>query len=106
MDDVLDFESYISVITNLSPDHLERYNNNFQEYVDSKFKIISNHSSRNYFVFNYDDKKINQEIKIREIKSKKISFSLKNNINNNLININVNNNNLMIPLENLSLKGR
>ena len=105
LDDVLDFESYISVITNLSPDHLERYNNNFQEYVDSKFKIISNHSSRNYFVFNYDDQKINQEIKIREIKSKKISFSLKNNINNNLININVNNNNLMIPLENLSLKG-
>ena len=56
-------------------------------------------------------KKINSEIKLRKIKSTKISFSTTDNEssnkgckNNQTININVNNNNLMIPIENLSLE--
>lgn len=112
LDNINHFNSFISVLTNISPDHLERYDYNFENYVDSKFKIISNHTKENYFVFNSDDKKINSELKTRKIKSTKISFSTTNNessnkgcIKNQTININVNNNNLMIPIENLSLQG-
>ena len=112
LDNINHFNSFISVLTNISPDHLERYDYNFQNYVDSKFKIISNHTKENYFVFNSDDKKINSELKTRKIKSTKISFSTTDNessnkgcIKNQTININVNNNNLMIPIENLSLQG-
>ena len=112
LDNINHFNSFISVLTNISPDHLERYDYNFENYVDSKFKIISNHTKENYFVFNSDDKKINSELKTRKINSTKISFSTTDNeslnkgcIKNQTININVNNNNLMIPIENLSLQG-
>jgi UDP-N-acetylmuramoylalanine--D-glutamate ligase len=112
LDNINHFNSFISVLTNISPDHLERYDYNFENYVDSKFKIVSNHAKENYFVFNSDDKKINSELKTRKIKSTKISFSTTDNessnkgfIKNQTININVNNNNLMIPIENLSLQG-
>ena len=112
LDNINHFNSFISVLTNISPDHLERYDYNFENYVDSKFRIVSNHTKENYFVFNSDDKKINSELKTRKIKSTKISFSITDNessnkgfIKNQTININVNNNNLMIPIENLSLQG-
>ena len=112
LDNINHFNSFISVLTNISPDHLERYDYNFENYVDSKFKIVSNHTKENYFVFNSDDKKINSELKTRKINSTKISFSTTDNeslnkgcIKNQAININVNNNNLMIPIENLSLQG-
>ena len=112
LDNINHFNSFISVLTNISPDHLERYDYNFENYVDSKFKIVSNHSKENYFVFNSDDKKINSELKTRKINSTKISFSTTDNeslnkgcMKNQTININVNNNNLMIPIENLSLQG-
>ena len=112
LDNINHFNSFISVLTNISPDHLERYDYNFENYVDSKFKIVSNHTKENYFVFNSDDKKINSELKTRKINSTKISFSTSDNeslnkacIKNQAINININNNNLMIPIENLSLQG-
>lgn len=41
LDDIINFNPFISIITNLSPDHLERYNYDFQNYVNSKFNIIS-----------------------------------------------------------------
>jgi UDP-N-acetylmuramoylalanine--D-glutamate ligase len=112
LDNINHFNSFISVLTNISPDHLERYDYDFENYVDSKFKIVSNHTKENYFVFNSDDKKINSELKTRKINSTKISFSTTDNeslnkgcIKNQAINININNNNLMIPIENLSLQG-
>ena len=112
LDNINHFNSFISVLTNISPDHLERYDYNFENYVDSKFKIVSNQTKENYFVFNSDDKKINSELKTRKINSTKISFSTTDNeslnkgcIKNQAINININNNNLMIPIENLSLQG-
>jgi len=113
LDDVIDFNPFISIITNLTPDHLERYDSSFQNYVNSKFKIISNHSSSDYFIYNNDDDKINSEISNRNIKSIKIPFSFTNSsqdnltyVENNNINSNINNTNFMIPIENLSIKGK
>ena len=113
LDDVIDFNPFISIITNLTPDHLERYDSNFQSYVNSKFKIISNHSSSDYFIYNNDDDKINSELSNRNINSKKIPFSFTNSnqhnltyVKNNNINSSVNNTNFMIPIENLSIKGK
>ena len=113
LDDVIDFNPFISIITNLTPDHLERYESNFQKYVNSKFKIISNHSSSDYFIYNNDDDKIRSELSNRNINSKKIPFSSTNNSQDNLtyvendnINSNIKNTNFMIPIENLSIKGK
>ena len=113
LDDVNDFNPFISIITNITPDHLERYEYNFQNYVNSKFKITSNQSSADYFIYNSDDNKINSELNNRIINSTKISFSYMNNkehnltyVKNNNINSYINNTSFMIPIENLSIKGK
>ena len=104
LDNISRFKSFISVLTNLSPDHLERYNYAFKNYINSKFNIVSNHTKNDFFIYNEDDQTINYELENRQIISKKIPFS-KNLIRNKSINININNSKLMIPIENLSLKG-
>ena len=113
LEDIINFHPFISIITNLTPDHLERYNYDFQNYVNSKFKIISNQTSSDYLIYNYDDDKIISELGNRNINSIKIPFSLENSNGNNLtyfknenINSNINNSNFMIPIENLSIKGK
>ena len=104
LDNISRFKSFISVLTNLSPDHLERYNYAFKNYINSKFNIVSNHTKNDFFIYNEDDETINYELEKRQITSKKIPFS-KNLIRSKSINININNSKLMIPIENLSLKG-
>jgi len=107
------FKPIIAVIINLSPDHLERYNFNFNSYADAKFNIISNQKNSDYLVYNAEDSKINEELRIREINSSKIpfSFSKGNSFNqtyleNNNIKSEINKNKFMISIESLSLKGR
>ena len=110
---VFQFRPKIAVITNLSPDHLERYDNSFKKYIDAKFNIISNQLSSDFLIYNGDDTIIEKEIKFRKINSSKLSFSfLKNTssnqtyIENNKIQSQINKNKFMISIENLSLKGK
>ena len=110
---VFQFRPKIAVITNLSPDHLERHDNSFKKYIDAKFNIISNQLSSDFLIYNGDDTIIEKEIKFRKIKSSKLSFSfLKNTssnqtyIENNKIQSQINKNKFMISIENLSLKGK
>ena len=55
LDDIIDFQPDIAVITNITPDHLDRYNNQFSNYVASKFRIIENQNADNALVYNADD---------------------------------------------------
>ena len=107
------FKPTIAVITNLSPDHLERYEFNFNRYVNAKFNIILNQKNSDYLVYNAEDSKINEELNSREINSFKIpfSFSKRNSFNqtyleNNNIKSEINKNKFMISIEILTLKGR
>lgn len=107
------FRPKIAVLTNLSRDHLERYNYDFQKYIDKKLDIVSNHSNSDYFIYNADDKNIQRELINRKIKSTKIPFSYTNQdsenktfIKDNKIFLNINKNKFMISLNSLSLKGK
>ena len=113
LEGVFQFRPKIAVITNLSPDHLERHDNSFKKYIDAKFKIISNQLSSDFLIYNGDDTTIEKEIKFRKINSSKLSFSfLKNTsssqtyIENNKMQSQINKNKFMISIENLSLKGK
>mgnify|MGYP001312745711 FL=1 len=106
------FKPKIAVITNLSKDHLERYNFNFQNYIDKKMDITSNQTNSDYLIYNADDTNIQKELIKRNIKSNKIPYSycdqnLKNQtfLKNNKIFLNINKNKLMISLNSLSLNG-
>tara|TARA_B110000305_G_scaffold242210_1_gene321276 strand:+ start:16443 stop:17783 length:1341 start_codon:yes stop_codon:yes gene_type:complete len=113
LEGVSKFKPIIAVITNLSPDHLERYEFSFKKYIDAKFKIISNQTSSDFLIYNGQDVRIKEELRFRQIISSKIPFSnSKGNMcnqtysENNNIKSEINKNKFMISLENLSLKGK
>ncbi len=103
----------IAVLTNVTPDHLDRYDYNFQNYVNSKFRIVQNQTASDYFIYCADDEVTKTELAKRNITSKTIPFSL-NFIENgdraylqkNKIIININSNEFNMTLENLALQGK
>jgi UDP-N-acetylmuramoylalanine--D-glutamate ligase len=58
LDDIKTFQPYISMILNITPDHLDRYDYKMQNYVASKFRIAKNQTEDDIFIFNEDDKEI------------------------------------------------
>ncbi len=77
LDGTFNFAPHIAILTNLSPDHLDRYGNDYDKYIDSKFKIIMNQTSDDYFIYDEDDAMINKWISNNKIKPQLIPFSLK-----------------------------
>ena len=77
LDNVYDFKADIAIITNITPDHLDRYGHNMENYVKAKFRITRNMSSEDCFIFCSDD-----EITIRHLdqivmKAQKLPFTQK-----------------------------
>lgn len=77
LDNMYDFKADVAVLLNITPDHLDRYNYEMQNYVDAKFRIIQNQTEQDSFIFWADDPLIRAEIAKREIRSRKFPFSLK-----------------------------
>ncbi len=75
LDDMYDFKADTSVLLNITPDHLDRYNNDFLEYINSKFRITQNQTKNDTFIYNIDDNTINNNLE--KIKAKKLPFSIK-----------------------------
>ena len=73
LDYLNNFNPKISIITNIYQTHLNRYSNNIKKYIKSKLNICINQSKKNFFIYNHD----NKQIDIKNIKAKKISFSIK-----------------------------
>ena len=111
LDGIVEFKPHIAVITNLSPDHLDRYKN-YEDYIKSKFRIVMNQNSNDYLIYDGDDPTINSYINKNNIKSKLIPFSTERKIeegayyNNQSINISINKKKLIMPTENFSIKGK
>jgi UDP-N-acetylmuramoylalanine--D-glutamate ligase len=76
LDDMEDFKAEIAILTNITPDHLDRYEYNMQLYVNSKFRILNNQTAADYFIYNADDPTIKAEMEKRSIPAKKLPFSL------------------------------
>ncbi len=111
LDGIVEFKPHIAVITNLSPDHLDRYKN-YEDYIKSKFRIVMNQDANDYLIYDGDDKKINSYINQNKIRSKLIPFSIERKIEegayykNQSINISINKKKLVMPTENFSIKGK
>ena len=112
LDGIVDFAPHIAILTNLSPDHLDRYDNDYSKYIDSKFRIIMNQSKEDYFIYDADDEMIQKWISNHSIKSQLLPFSLKKQfdkgayIKNNELIITIDNNPFTMPISTLGLKGQ
>lgn len=81
LDDIQNFRPYISLLLNLSKDHLDQYNYNYEEYAMAKFRIAENQENDNFFIYNKDDEMSKNILEKFEIKAKMIPFSTKEKLN-------------------------
>ena len=80
LDGIKNFSPNIAIITNITPDHLDRYDNNFETYIASKFKIVMNQTSTDYLIYDADDPVIEAYMKSHKIQSILMPFSLKKSL--------------------------
>ncbi len=111
LDGIIDFAPHIAVLTNITPDHLDRYEYKFENYIASKFRIAMNQSENDFFIYDADDEVITEYLEQHPIRSRLLPFSLTKKVDNgaylekeNIV-ITIGNNKLIMPTTNLSLKG-
>lgn len=80
LDGVIAFRPHIAVITNITPDHLDRYEYKFENYIASKFRIAKNQTKDDYLIYDADDEVIVNWLNNNPIKSKLIPFSLEESL--------------------------
>lgn len=80
LDGMFDFKADIAILLNITPDHLDRYNYNFSDYLSSKFRIIQNMKKNDAFIYCADDPEITGELSKRKITPMMYPFSIKNKI--------------------------
>jgi UDP-N-acetylmuramoylalanine--D-glutamate ligase len=112
LDGIIDFKPQIAVLTNITPDHLDRYNYKFENYVASKFRIVENQTAEDYFIYDADDPVIEDWMRTHPVQSKKLPFSLTKviengaYITNETIIITIDNNQITMPIRKLALEGK
>ena len=113
LDGILNYKPHIAVITNISPDHLDRYNYDYSLYIDSKFRITMNQTEQDYLIVDADDEAIANWLKNNSTKATIIPFSIKNKLEQggsidaeNNININLNQDNFTMAINKLALEGK
>ena len=77
LDGIIDFKPHIAVITNITPDHLDRYEYEFENYIASKFRIAENQDENDYLIYDADDTVLVDWLNKHPVKSKLMPFSLK-----------------------------
>lgn len=80
LDDIQNFRPYISMLLNLSQDHLDQYNYNYEEYALAKFRIAENQENDNFFIYNKDDEMSMNLLEKLAIKAKILPFTMKEKV--------------------------
>jgi UDP-N-acetylmuramoylalanine--D-glutamate ligase len=76
LDGMFDFKAEIAILMNITPDHLDRYDHEMQNYVDSKMRVIRNQTSADHFIWCADDPVTAAEVAKRTIASHSYPFSI------------------------------
>jgi len=112
LDGMVDFKPKIAVITNITPDHLDRYDYQFENYIASKFSIAKNQTKEDYLIYDADDEVITDWLKTHPVQSTLLPFSLVKKIENgaylekeNII-ITIDNNQIIMPTSKIALEGK
>ncbi len=114
LDDIHEFRPDVAVLLNITPDHLDRYDYKFDNYIASKFNIARNQRENNYFITNQDDPVITNYLQEHPIHSQTIFFTMSEQqhlneggfIKNDEMHIKVDGEELNMSIHDLSLKGK
>lgn len=76
LDNMYDFKANVSVIMNITPDHLDRYDHKMQNYIDAKMRILQNQDKEDFFIYWNEDPIVTKEIQKREpLRMKLVPFT-------------------------------
>jgi len=111
LDDIQNFRPYISLLLNLSKDHLDQYNYNYEEYALAKFRIAENQDANNFFIYNKDDEMSKSILEKLDLKVTKVPFSLNERLEKGAFSIDDNfvvniNEGFTMDIDELSLVGK
>lgn len=112
LDGMFDFRANVAILTNITPDHLDRYEYKIENYIDSKFRIIRNQTEDDFFIYNEDDPVVVSELGRRELKGRRLPFSIRHKVEegawveDNTMKINVFNNIFDMTILELALQGK
>jgi UDP-N-acetylmuramoylalanine--D-glutamate ligase len=112
LDGIVNYKPHIAIITNISPDHLDRYDYKYENYIDSKLRITMNQTEDDYLIYDADDDAIAEWLKINKTKAKLIPFSLTKTfsegafIQNNKMEVIINQDELKMETESIALEGK
>ncbi len=114
LDGMFEFKADIALLLNITPDHLDRYDNKLENYADSKFRVIRNQTEEDAFIYCMDDEETAKGVASRNIMAKQYPFSIKQTVEqgaflneNKQLVINTNNTNtLFMTIQELALQGK
>ena len=112
LDDIIHFKPWIAILMNITPDHLDRYNYEFQNYINSKYRITENLTDSDYFIYCLDDEATMKELRRRKIKATRLPFTLTETaqtgayMKGDIMKIDLGNVDFSMTLQELALKGK
>jgi UDP-N-acetylmuramoylalanine--D-glutamate ligase len=112
LDGIVNFKPHIAIITNISPDHLDRYEYKYENYIASKFRITKNQTEADYLIYDADDEAINDWLQNNKTNAKLIPFSITKTIengaylNNHNMEININQEEFLMETSQIALEGK
>jgi len=112
LDGIVNFAPHIAIITNITPDHLDRYNYEFENYINSKFRITENQTENDFLIYDADDEVITNWLRNNKIKATLLPFSLEKELeqgvfvkDNNIL-LTYNTEEIIMKTKTLALKGK
>ncbi|MBD0332237.1 MAG: UDP-N-acetylmuramoyl-L-alanine--D-glutamate ligase [Chitinophagaceae bacterium] len=112
LDDVKAFRADVAVLLNITEDHLDRYDYNFENYIRSKFRITINQTSRDHFIYNMDDEVILSHLNQYHIRSNQLGITMKKELEkgafviNNEMHVQTNSEKMTMSIFDFALKGK
>ena len=112
LDGIINYKPYIAIITNISPDHLDRYDYKYEKYIDSKFRITMNQTADDFLIYDADDEAIAEWFNKNKTKAQLIPFSLTKTfdkgafIKNDKMEVNISEEEFIMETEYIALEGK
>jgi len=112
LDGIINYKPHIAILTNISPDHLDRYEYKYENYIESKFRITKNQTNQDYLIYDADDQASQNWLRNNKVKAQLIPFSITQNLEkgaslkNNTMEININQEEFLMDTADITLEGK
>ncbi len=112
LDGIINYKPHIAILTNISPDHLDRYDYKYENYIESKFRITKNQTAEDYLIYDSDDEATEKWLQNNKVKAQLIPFSITKQLdkgaflNNNIMEVKINQEEFLMETEQVALEGK